>query len=155
MALNGKNISGESINKVRYTSEEGLVKDKLLTFTEVGMILYWLFATVVVIGLINVPPEYMYSDYKNPLMVSWNWSFFPLDILFAVLGLASRFGTHSVGRKNILSTVSLSLMFCAGLMAISFWVINGDFDPFWWGINLWLILLSSWSLLINFRRVNV
>ncbi|MDP6685229.1 MAG: DUF5360 family protein [Candidatus Marinimicrobia bacterium] len=131
------------------------MKDKLLTFTEVGMILYWLFAATVVLGFINVPPEYMYSDYKNPLIVSWNWSFFPLDILFAVFGLLARFGSLKPKSKEVLSVVSLSLMFCAGLMAISFWVINHDFDIFWWAINLWLIILSSWALIVKFREANV
>jgi hypothetical protein len=130
------------------------VKDKLLTFTEVGMILYWLFAATVVLGFINVPPEYMYSDYKNPLIISWNWSFFPLDILFAVFGLLARFGNMKTQAKEVLSVVSLSLMFCAGLMAVSFWMINRDFDPFWWAINLWLMILSSWVLIIKFRKAN-
>lgn len=130
------------------------MKDKLLTLTEVGMILYWLFAAMVVLGIVNVPPEYMYSDYKNPLIVSWNWSFFPLDILFAVFGLAARFGTMRPEAKGVMSVVSLSLMFCAGLMAVSFWVINSDFDLFWWSINLWLIFLASWGLIDKLREVS-
>ena len=40
--------------------------NKLLTVTELGMILYWLFAGMVALDLIEVPPEYMYSDFKNP-----------------------------------------------------------------------------------------
>ena len=36
--------------------------------------------------------------------------------------------------------MSLSLTFCAGLMAISFWAIRGDFDPTWWGVNLALMI---------------
>jgi hypothetical protein len=127
------------------------MNNKLLTITEAGMILYWLFASAVVFGFINVPPEYMYSDYQNPLVVSWNWSFFPLDIMFATIGLLSRFGNFNTPRKELLSNVSLSLMFCAGLMAISFWLINNDFDPFWWAINLWLLVLSSWALIAKYR----
>ena len=125
---------------------------KLLTLTEVGMIGYWVFATLVVIGLLNVPPEYMYSDHQNPIIVSWNWSFFPLDILFAVLGLISRFGKITKYHRQILSTISLSLMFCAGLMAISFWIIQYEFSPFWWLINVWLIGLSTVSLINKYRH---
>ena len=88
----------------------------------------------------------MYSDYKNPLIVSWNWSFFPLDMLFAIVGLLGRFSTLQPKKKETLSVVSLSLMFCAGLMAVSFWAIRGSYDLFWWGVNLWLILLSLWAL---------
>jgi len=129
-------------------------KNKLLTATEVGMTTYWVFAVFVVIGLIDVPPEYMYSDYQNPIIVSWNWSFFPIDILFATLGLFSRFGKSSLHHKQMLSIVSLSLMFCAGLMAISFWLIKSEYDPFWWGINLWLMLLSAWVFIGEYRVKN-
>lgn len=127
------------------------MKSKLLALTEIGMIFYWLLATAVVLGFINVPPEYMYSDHKNPLIVAWNWSFFPIDILFAVSGLLGRFGNFRDNSKKLLSVFSLALMFCAGLMAISFWTISGDFDLFWWAINLWLLLLSSWVLLSELR----
>jgi hypothetical protein len=78
------------------------MKSKLLTLTEGGILLYWIFAFFVVAGLINVAPEYMYSDYQNPVIVSWNWSFFPLDILFAVLGLVSRFGKLEAHHKQLL-----------------------------------------------------
>jgi len=131
------------------------IKKKLLTITEVSMALYWVFAVFVVTGFINVAPEYMYSDYKNPVIVSWNWSFFPIDILFSVLGLFSRFGKSSAYHKQMLSTVSLSLMFCAGLMAISFWLIKGEYDPFWWGINLWLVALSSWVFIGQYHAKNI
>lgn len=114
----------------------------LLTVTEAGMLAYWLFATMVALGSISVPPQWMYSDYTNPLVVSWNWSFLPIDVLFAVTGLTSRFAPLSPVRRNVLSVISLSLMFCAGLMAVSFWAIERAFDPFWWGVNLWLIALS-------------
>lgn len=114
----------------------------LLTVTEVGMLAYWVFATLVVLEVVVVPPEVMYSDYQNPLVVSWNWSFLPLDVLFATLGLFARFVPLSPGKQVMLSTVSLSLMFCSGLMAIAFWTLQGSFDLFWWGVNIWLIALS-------------
>lgn len=132
-----------------------LIKNKLLTLTESGMLLYWAFASLVVFGFLDVPPEYMYSDYKNPLIVAWNWSFFPLDTMFSVLGLISRYGNLRSHNKEILSIVSLSLMFCAGLMAISFWLINSTFDPFWWSINLWLLILPAWVLLSKYRLNNL
>lgn len=114
------------------------------------MILYWVFASLVALGVIYVSPEYMYSDYENPTVVAWNWSFLPLDVTFAVGGLYSRYGKLTSARQAILSTFSLSLMFCAGLMAISFWIVASSFDPFWWGINLWLVLLSSWVLIRSY-----
>ncbi len=120
--------------------------EALLTITEVGMLAYWVFATFVVLNLITVDPALMYSDYQNRVIVAWNWSFFPLDVLFAVLGLIGRFGNQTRQNKQIVSTISLSLMFCAGLMAVSFWALRGFFDPFWWGVNLWLMGLSAMFL---------
>ncbi len=117
------------------------------------MIAYWVFATLVVLDVIHVSPTLMYSNYQNPIIVSWNWSFFPIDILFAVLGLLATFTPMSDERRKFLSVVSLSLMFCAGLMAISFWLIQRSFDPFWWGANLWLMLLS-FAVLVRMYRAN-
>ena len=115
------------------------------------MILYWIFAALVALEIFKISPEYMYSDYTNPIVVAWNWSFFPIDIIFATTGLFARFGNITESRQTLLSMFSLSLMFCAGLMAISFWVVQGSFEPFWWLINLWLVLLASWVLLKNYR----
>lgn len=118
----------------------------LLTVTEVGMLLYWASALLLVLNVIYIPPEYMYSDYTNPLVVSWNWSFFPIDVIFASIGLYARFAKLSTSRANFLSIISLSLMFCAGLMAIAYWAIQLNFDPFWWGMNLWLMGLPAFIL---------
>jgi len=130
----------------------GSAKKWLLTITEAGMLTYWVFAALVALKIIYVPPDYMYSDYQNPVIVIWNWSFFPIDVLFAVTGLVSRFVSMSAQKARTLSVVSLSLMFCAGLMAISFWMIQQTFDPFWWGVNLWLIILSGFVLIGKFTR---
>jgi hypothetical protein len=44
---------------------------KFFLLTDVGFILYWL------ITILNIIPEkYLFKDYKNPLLVAWNWSFF-------------------------------------------------------------------------------
>ena len=122
----------------------------LLTVTEGGMILYWIFASMVALEWILVSPEYMYSDYSDPTVVAWNWSFFPLDMTFAVTGLYGRFGKMAASRQAMLSIFSLSLMFCAGLMAISFWIVVGSYDAFWWGINLWLVILASSALMRSY-----
>ena len=120
------------------------LQKSLLTITEIAMLAYWVLAGLLLAQIIYIRPDLMYSDYQNPLIVSWNWSFMPLDVLFALSGLAARFIPMGPGRKSTLTTVSLALMFCAGLMAISFWAIRSDFDPLWWGANLWLMALSLW-----------
>ena len=117
-----------------------------MTATEIGMLVYWLVAAGLALGILSVPPDYMYSDYENPLVVAWNWSFFPIDVAFAILGLVSRFATLRSGLASQLALIGATLMFCAGIMAISFWIMTGEFDPLWWGLNIWLILLSLTAL---------
>lgn len=117
----------------------------LLTITEVGMLAYWALAALMAAGALPVPPEYMYSDHLNPLVVAWNWSFLPIDIAFALCGLSARFG--NLRNAAMLEIIGLTLMLCAGLMAISFWAFLGAFDPMWWGVNLWLMGLACVGLL--------
>lgn len=123
-----------------------------MTLTEVGVLAYWLLATALVLGILYIPPEYMYSDYENPLIVAWNWSFLPIDVAFAVLGLISRFGKFGEPLSNKLAITGATLMFCAGVMAISFWVMTGEFDPLWWGLNIWLVVLSLAALKTLFKE---
>ena len=133
-------------------SAMGVGRKWLLTITEGGMLTYWIVAVMVAFEIIHIPPAYMYSDYQNPLIMIWNWSFFPIDMLFALTGLASRFSSISARNSEILSVISLSLMLCAGVMAISFWTMQKTFDPLWWGVNLWLIILSVFVLIEKFTR---
>lgn len=112
-----------------------------LVVTEIAMLLYWVLISLVSLGVLSIPPEWMYSDHTNPLVVAWNWSFLPIDVLFSVTGLLAIYGKFSVKKKQSLMIISLTLMFCAGIMAISFWAIRGEFDLFWWGMNIWLMIL--------------
>lgn len=114
----------------------------LLTITEVGMLTYWAFAAVVALEWLMVAPEVMYADHSNPLIVAWNWSFLPIDVMFAALGLLARFAKIKPAKAQILQTASLALMFCAGTMAISFWALQCWFDLAWWGMNAWLVGLA-------------
>jgi peptidoglycan biosynthesis protein MviN/MurJ (putative lipid II flippase) len=45
-------------------------------------------------------------------------------------------------QAHVLQIISLTLMFCAGLMALSFWALQCWFDVAWWGMNAWLVALS-------------
>lgn len=124
----------------------------LLTATEIGMLLYWVFASLFALDVVSIDPQWMYSNYEDPMVVAWNWSFLPLDLLFALAGLVSRFAPMADKTKGVLAVFSLSLMFCAGLMAVSFWLIQEFYDPFWWAMNLWLVLLSSAALVRRIRK---
>jgi hypothetical protein len=115
-----------------------------LLITDVGFLLYWALTALAAAGAIHIPAEYLYSDYDDPLVVAWNWSFMPLDVILSIAGIAA-VSLHRAGNRSWrgLAVVSLALTFCAGLMAISFWAIRGDFDPTWWGVNL---ALTVWPL---------
>jgi len=104
--------------------------------TDIGFIIYWL---ITLLSLI--PVEYLYQDYTNELLVAWNWSFFPLDLCVSFTGILSIY----LCKKQILAwrkvaLISLTLTFCSGLQAISFWIIKRDFDLSWWIPNLFLLI---------------
>jgi len=107
----------------------------LMWMTDIGFILYW---TVTWTGLI--PEEYQYKDYGNELLVAWNVSFAPLDLIISVTGLLSL--SYYRARNPLwrpLCTISLVLTFCSGLQAIAFWAIRADFDWMWWTPNLYVL----------------
>lgn len=103
---------------------------------DVGFILYWAITLLHI-----VPAEYLYNNYFDPMMVAWNWSFFPLDMLISFTGLTS---IYLYKKKKPfwprLSLISLVLTFCSGLMAISFWTLTRDFNLSFWVMNLFLMV---------------
>lgn len=108
----------------------------LLLAVDAGLLLYW---TAVFLDLI--PEEQRFRDYSNPIMQAWNWSFFPLDLSAALLGFLGVYLVRK-GRAagELVVTVGLTLTFCAGFMALSFWSYYGDFNLWWWLPNAALVL---------------
>ena len=104
--------------------------------TDIGFILYWL------ITLAHfIPPESLFRDYTNPIMIHWNWSFLPLDLLISTTGITSLIlFTKRKAQWAVVALISLVLTSVSGLQAISFWAIAGDFDLSWWIPNLFLLL---------------
>ncbi|PJZ70698.1 hypothetical protein CH373_07145 [Leptospira perolatii] len=101
-----------------------------------GFILYWL---ITAFGWI--PDEYLFPDYKNATMVIWNWSFLPLDLFVSATGIyALRLHAKKDARQNQFAILSLAFTSASGLQAISFWMIQGWFDWFWWFPNLFLLI---------------
>ncbi|MBI1319370.1 MAG: hypothetical protein GC168_10560 [Candidatus Hydrogenedens sp.] len=102
---------------------------------DIGFIAYWL------ITLFHLIPEaYLFQDYKNPILVAWNWSFLPLDLFISATGLSSlRLWRRGSPLWKPLALISLVLTSCSGLQAIAFWVVRGDYDPVWWIPNLILL----------------
>lgn len=108
----------------------------LMLLTDVGFVAYW-----VVSGLKLLPPEWLYRDATNPLLVDWNWSFLALDLLVSATGLrALALARRGVPLARDLATISLTLTSASGLMALSFWVLRRDFDVGWWLPTLFLLL---------------
>ena len=122
------------------------MRNLLTTLTEIAMLAYWVVAGLLVLDVISIDPALMYSDYQNPLVVAWNWSFFPIDVAFAVCGLTAMFAPIDQFLRFKLEVVASVLMLCVGIMAISYWVITRDFDIAWWCMNLWLVLLGAFNI---------
>jgi Family of unknown function (DUF5360) len=97
---------------------------------------YWL-----ITALHLIPAEYLYNDYQNPVLVNWNWSFFPLDILVSISGYYSIYLSQNNNEKwKTYALISLILTSVSGLQAISYWVLAKEFDLTWWLPNLFLLI---------------
>ncbi|PFV82811.1 hypothetical protein COL05_09690 [Bacillus sp. AFS059628] len=110
--------------------------------TDFGFVIYWL---ITIFHMI--PQEYLFKDYEDPILVAWNWSFLPLDLLISLTGFLSLY-LHSK-QKHIWSHfafLSLILTFCSGLQALTFWTIRLDFDISWWIPNLYLLVYPCFFL---------
>lgn len=117
-----------------------LTKCLLLTL-DAGLLLYW-----IITALHLIPPSLAFRDYSNPVVVAWNWSFLPLDVLAISSGfawaLARKRQPHASASAALL-LITLTLTFAAGLMAISFWAIAGDFEWSWWLPNILLMVIPA------------
>ncbi|MFD7866421.1 DUF5360 family protein [Streptomyces sp. NPDC057682] len=130
----------------RRPSALGAVKATMLV-TDLGFVLYWATA---LLGLI--PAELAYKDYTDPVMTDWNYSFLPLDAAASATGLAALVLARR-GRPGwrTLMTVSLTLTSTAGLQAVAFWALRGDWSPTWWIPNLFLLLFPVPALYLTAR----
>jgi hypothetical protein len=110
-----------------------------LLFTDIVFLVYWTAMLLDLAGLVSLPPSVMYKDYDDPRVIAWNWSFFPIDVLFSVTGIAA---VHFSRRGNLmwrpLAILSLCLTFVAGFMAVAYWSLLAEFDPAWFLPNLGL-----------------
>lgn len=116
--------------------------------TDIGFVMYWL---ITIFHMI--PQEYLFKDYQNPILVAWNWSFLPLDLLISLTGFLS---LYLYFKQNPIwshfAFVSLILTFCSGLQALAFWTIRLDFDISWWIPNLYLLVYPCFYLKIIWRE---
>ncbi|MFJ9694820.1 DUF5360 family protein [Kitasatospora sp. NPDC101183] len=120
-----------------------------MALTDLGFLVYW---AVTVTALL--PAEYAYRDYDNPVLADWNYSFLPLDLLASLTGIAALL-TGCRGRRaavRSLMLLSLALTSAAGLQAVAFWALRGDFTPGWWAPNLFLLLFPLPGIVHLARR---
>ncbi len=110
--------------------------------TDLGFILYWL-----VTGLGLIPAAWAFNGYHDPVLVAWNWSFLPLDLLVSATGLTALWAERT-GRLDWrgLAIASLAFTSASGLNAVAFWALRGEFDWQWWLPNLYLLLYPWWFL---------
>jgi len=112
-----------------------------LTITDLLFLAYWLAAGASAAGLIALPPSLMYAGYDEPRVAAWNWSFFPIDLAFSLTGLAAVRAARRGDRLwKPLALISLILTMVAGLMAVAYWTLLGEFDPAWFLPNLALVI---------------
>ncbi len=110
-----------------------------LLFTDIVFLVYWTAMLLDLAGLISLPPSVMYKDYDDPRVIAWNWSFFPIDMLFSVTGIAAvRLSRRGNLMWRPLAILSLCLTFVAGFMAVAYWSLLAEFDPAWFLPNLGL-----------------
>jgi hypothetical protein len=108
-----------------------------MLLTDVGFVVYWLFA-----GLGLIPEDWLYADAHDPLVSAWNWSFLPLDLLISATGLGSLWLERcGDARAERYMWLSLGLMAASGFIALTFFALRTDFDPLWWLLNGWLVLV--------------
>jgi hypothetical protein len=123
-----------------------------LLFTDVSFLLYWLFTF-----LHLLPEKYLFKDYENPILIAWNWSFLPLDLIISFTGILSLLlYKKSLKYWSKLALISLVLTSCSGLQAISFWTLRRDFDLMWWLPNLFLLIYPLFFIpyLISIQNVD-
>jgi len=117
------------------------MRRKLMFITGLGMLIYWSVTLLMAVKILDIPGEWLFKDYHDQRVMAWNWSFFPLDIALSLTGLRA-LHLEKVGHESwkAWAIVSLTLTVCAGLMAISYWVLVKDFDMMWWVPNVFLMV---------------
>jgi hypothetical protein len=118
-----------------------------LTITDLAFVIYWIAAAAHALGLLQIPPDWLYAHATDARVVAWNWSFFPLDVAFSLTGLAAvRSARLGSGVWRPLALISLILTMVAGGMAVGYWMLLAEFDPFWIGTNAALLIWPTFFI---------
>src|SRR5687768_6238544 len=91
-----------------------------LAVVDGAFLVYW-----VTSAMRLLPAEWLYAHHDDPVMVAWNWSFFPLDILASAAGLSALFLMRKADpRWPIVAATSLAFTSASGLNAVAFWALQ-------------------------------
>ncbi|WP_244615748.1 DUF5360 family protein [Stackebrandtia albiflava] len=111
--------------------------------TDIGFAVYW---TAVATGLVR--------PFGHPILDDWNWSFLVLDLTAAATGAWALRSLRRGGDGRVPTAVSLALTHAAGVTALNFWTLRGDFDLVWWLPNLWLTCFPVVALIVLTGRAH-
>lgn len=117
---------------------------RTMLVTDLGFLAYW---GATALGLISVG--------SDEFLQQWNWSFIGLDLVAIGLGLV---GLALGPRRPValpMIIVALPLTSAAGLMALNFYLIRGEYSLMWWIPNLWLFAFPIVALAKLFRILAV
>lgn len=118
---------------------------------DLGFIGYWS-----ITALHLIPAQFLYNDYTNPILVNWNWSFFPLDILVSATGLFSIYLYKQQNAKwQPLALLSLVMTSVSGLQAVSYWAFAHESDLSWWIPNLFLLIYPIPFILKLIKAISI
>lgn len=115
-----------------------------LVVTDLGLTAYWVLTAL---HIISVGGE--------AWLTAWNWSFVPLDALAILAGLTWSQLPRDHRWSGPMFAVALALTHAAGIMAISFFSLWGNWDVSWWLVNLWLTLMPIGLALASLRSAPV
>lgn len=122
-----------------------------LSITDIVFLAYWFVSALHHAGVFPIPANWLYANADDPRVVAWNWSFLPLDLAFSLTGLAAiRCARLANPIWKPLALISLVLTMVAGGMAVGYWALLGEFDPFWFLPNLALLI---WPLFFLGRMI--
>lgn len=107
-----------------------ILRKTVFVITDVGLAVYWILTAA---GVVSVG--------GGSVLAAWNASFLPLDALAIAAGLIWSVLPADHRWATPLLAVALALTHAAGLMAISFFVLWGQWDLSWWLVNLWLMTM--------------
>ena len=125
-----------------------LIMKVFMFITDSLFFVYWSVSLIICLGGFKPPASLMYKDYQLRHVESWNWSFFPIDMIFTTTGFLSLYLDTKPSMvyklySKLIALISLICVHIAGNMAISYWILMNEYDVSWFLMNA---MISIWPL---------